>query len=225
MDFEAAEPMSKKGQTIADGDKLLLYDVSHDGLRHATFGELYHDYIRTKQHHPGGDRQALQFKRGNSFGGSRHLRFDEHKNILDLDGTLKAERAHVEQELVVRNNLRTEGAVHHKVIHTSESKYEVQEDDYTILADVVNNEVHVILPPAAQHHGRVVNIKLVNSQKYNIKSNKVIIKSAGGTIDFFDDTTLKMNTSFRSVQSDGENWWIIGAKGTWLLFKTNGELT
>jgi len=213
IDFDAVAPMSKTGQTVADSDKLLLYDASHDGLRHATFGELYRDYIRTKQHLPGGDRHSVQFRKGNSFGGTRNLRFDDQKSILNLEGSLYATRVRVDEELVAERALHTRGAIYQNLVRISDTEYKVKENDYTILVDVSDNKVNLILPNAAENSGRVLNIKVVNSKKSNIKSNKVIIQSDGGLLDLFEEATLKMNTSARSFQSDGENWWIISSRG------------
>jgi hypothetical protein len=214
VDFDAATPMSKTGQTVSDGDKLLLFDTSQNGLRQTTFAELYRDYIKTKGHHPGGNRQSLQFRKGNTFGGAETLRFDEQKNTLNLAGTLNAMTARIEDELVAEGALRAQGATYQKITHTNTPEYEVQADDYTVLADTADNKVCVILPDASENDGRVLNIKLINSEKYRIKGNKLVIKSAGGLLDIYEEVILKMTTSSRSFQSDGKTWWIINGRGS-----------
>ena len=63
----------------------------------------------------------------------------------------------------------------------------------------------------------------VRSQAFNqsVDQQKGAIALAGlargreeGTIDINDRVEIKMNYSSRTVQSDGENWWIIGSKGS-----------
>jgi hypothetical protein len=40
------------------------------------------------------------------------------------------------------------------------------------------------------------------------------VKVEEGVIDLNDTVNIKMNYSSRTFQSDGENWWVIGAKGS-----------
>jgi hypothetical protein len=92
--------------------------------------------------------------------------------------------------------------------------YQVLESDYTILCDASNNKIKVELPPAVNNRGRVLVIKKTNRDKYKLNSNEVEVSCAEGTIDINNQTTIKMNYSSRTFQSDGENWWIIGTKGS-----------
>ena len=122
--------------------------------------------------------------------------------------------ARIEDELVAEGALRAQGATYQKITHTNIPEYEVQADDYTVLADTADNKVCVILPDASENDGRVLNIKLINSEKYRIKGNKLVIKSAGGLLDIYEEVILKMTTSSRSFQSDGKTWWIINGRGS-----------
>ena len=65
-----------------------------------------------------------------------------------------------------------------------------------------------------KNSGRVLIIKKTNTDKYKLNSNQIEVTSEEGTIDINDTITIKMNYSSRTLQSDGENWWIIGTKGS-----------
>ena len=52
-------------------------------------------------------------------------------------------------------------------------------------------------------------IKKVNTNKYKINSNEVVISCEESKIDITDTVSLKMNYSTRTLQSDGDNWLII----------------
>ena len=91
--------------------------------------------------------------------------------------------------------------------------YEVQDTDYTILCDSTKNVVNVILPPACNHNGRILTIKKINDNKHSLRSRPVKVRVQEGSIDFTDEIELKMNYSSRTIQSDGDNWWIVGHKG------------
>ena len=72
----------------------------------------------------------------------------------------------------------------------------------------------ITLPPACNSHGRVLNIKKVNTDKEDLRSYPIRIKVNEGTLDGAAEAILKTNYSSRTLQSDGENWWVIGSKGT-----------
>ena len=40
-----------------------------------------------------------------------------------------------------------------------------------------------------------------------------MLKVAEGTIDLTDEVIIKTNYSSRTVQSDGNAWWVISSKG------------
>jgi surface antigen len=106
------------------------------------------------------------------------------------------------------------GAVHHNIDKITDAEYHVRPEDYTILCDASQNKIKVVLPPAVNNNGRVLIIKKTNSDKYKINSNQIEVSCEEGNIDINDKITIKMNYSSRTLQSDGENWWIIGTKGS-----------
>ena len=128
--------------------------------------------------------------------------------VLRIGGTIDAET------LKVQSGARFDGSVHHTIRSITSRIYEMQNDDYTLLCDTQKSPITVMLPPACNNKGRVLNIKKANSDKYKINSYPVILKVAEGSIDLSDEAIIKTNYSSRTVQSDGENWWIISSKGT-----------
>ena len=76
------------------------------------------------------------------------------------------------------------------------------------------NVVNVILPPACNYAGRILTIKKINDNKHSLRSRPVKVRVQEGSIDFTDEIELKMNYSSRTIQSDGDNWWVVGHKGT-----------
>ena len=83
-----------------------------------------------------------------------------------------------------------------------------------MLIDTYEGTVKVSMPPATNNKGRVIVIKKTNTDKYNIKSNPIVIESAGDLIDQKETIVMKMNHSVRELHSDGNSWWIVGASGT-----------
>ena len=83
-----------------------------------------------------------------------------------------------------------------------------------MLVDTYKNSVTVKLPPAVNNKGRVIVIKKANTDKYNIKSNIIKVESDGELIEQKEQITIKMNYSMRTLQSDGNSWWIVGTNGT-----------
>jgi len=202
------------GQTIADLDTILVYDVSHNALRKTTLKNLYDNFIDSKMPHPGGQQGSLQFKAGKGFTGSAAITFDKAQKVLSVDGGVTAINFKAIESLEVGGSLACKSAQYHAITQISTPTYTVQETDYTILADVSNNSVTITLPDASSHRGRVINIKLMQSAKYSIKTNKLCVVSAEGAIDLFEDLTLTMSRSSRTVQSDGTDWWVINGRGS-----------
>jgi hypothetical protein len=56
--------------------------------------------------------------------------------------------------------------------------------------------------------------KTNSSNKYKLNSAPIAVKSVEGAIDIGEEIQLKMNYTSRTLQSDGQNWWIIGSKGS-----------
>ena len=82
------------------------------------------------------------------------------------------------------------------------------------MCDASANTINIKLPAAKNHNGRVLIIKKTNTDKYKLNSNLVYVTCSEGTIDINDRIEIKMNYSSRTIQSDGENWWIVGSKGS-----------
>jgi len=214
LSFQGVGSIKMNGETLADADSILVYDNSHNRIRKSTLQAFYKDYINSKIHHPTGEQNTLQFKRGSTFGSSRNLTFDGAQNILNIHGQLSTLALKASERVDLTGPLFCTSANHQNITTISNPIYEVSDNDYTILVDLSNNHVSVILPDAALHKGRILNLKTIHSKKYILKSHTLIIKSAGGSIDLFDEIKIKMTTACRSLQSDGENWWVISSRGS-----------
>ena len=64
------------------------------------------------------------------------------------------------------------------------------------------------LPSASVSQGKVYTLKKING------ANELRIESVGGNIDFQSFLVLTENASFRTIQSDGTEWYVIGANGS-----------
>ena len=74
--------------------------------------------------------------------------------------------------------------------------------------------VNVKLPPAQNNKGRVIIVKKSNTDTFKLNSNRVKVTCDESNIDLNNTIEIKMNYSSRTFQSDGENWHIIGTKGS-----------
>ena len=83
------------------------------------------------------------------------------------------------------------GAVSKNINRTRDKIYEVRNNDYTILCDAEKNPITVVLPPACNHRGRILNIKKTNTDKYNLRSHPVKLKVSEGAIDFKEELINK----------------------------------
>jgi hypothetical protein len=128
--------------------------------------------------------------------------------LLNVEGKIRSDSAHIE------GGLHCAGAVRHNIIMIADNHYDIGDSDYTVLCNTGKNQIKVNLPPACNHSGRVLIIKKADSNKYKITSNVLTISCEEGNIDLSKEIKLKMNYSTRTLQSDGENWWLIGSKGT-----------
>jgi len=208
IDAQKIAPINSSGQNLSDGDMVMVTDVSHNKLTSTTLSNFYDGYIKNKVSHPTGEVGNVQIRGKDGFSASPNLSYNLGAKVLRVGGTTDTET------LKVQSGARFEGSVHHTIRSVTSRIYEMQNDDYTLLCDTQKSPITVMLPPACNNKGRVLNIKKANSDKYKINSYPVILKVAEGTIDLSDETLIKTNYSSRSVQSDGENWWIISSKGT-----------
>tara|TARA_R100001591_G_C4338556_1_gene180048 strand:- start:242 stop:1369 length:1128 start_codon:yes stop_codon:yes gene_type:complete len=203
-----APQVNSEGQNLSDIDTLLVHDASRNAVASTTLANLYNSYISEKVPHAVGSPGSLQYRGKKEFESSQNLLYDDSKNTLLINGKVHANC------LTSQHKLVNQGAVYNNIVKVSDVNYEVKQSDYTMLCDASKNVVTVVLPPAANHVGRILNIKKANTNKYKLNSNLVYITCKEGSIDINDRVEIKMNYSSRTVQSDGENWWIIGSKGS-----------
>lgn len=208
IDLTKTERINLRGQNLSDDDLFIVSDVSTSGIRNTTLKNLYDNYINLKVPHAAGTAGQIQFKGNSEFESSPNLSFDHTSDTLSLEGKLESKNVYVKKKLVC------EGSVRYNITKTTDRVYQVLENDYTILCDSLNNKIKIELPPAVNNEGRILIIKKANTDKYKINSNGIEISCEEGRIDISDSHPIKMNYSSRTLQSDGENWWIIGTKGT-----------
>jgi|TARA_R110002020_G_scaffold775_1_gene3867 hypothetical protein len=208
VDPTKTETITAAGQNLSDNDLLLVSDTSRSSVAHTTLSNFYEGYIKNKVSHAAGTTNEVQLKGKSGFNSSSKLSYNTDKNTLNIDGKIAAATLHVE------GDLRCDGAVINSIKTISTRMYEVQSEDYTLLCDTVDSPVTVMLPPACNHPGRMLNIKKACTNKYKLNSYPVVLKVQEGTIDLTEQIVLKTNYALRAVQSDGNSWWIIGAKGT-----------
>lgn len=208
VDPAKTSPINAQGQNLSDHDVLLVSDISRGSVNNTTLSNLYDNYIKNKISHASGLRNEIQIKGPTGLASSPSFSYDVDKSILRVDGKINTENINVE------GSFSCAGAVSKNINRIRNKIYEVADNDYTILCDAEKNPITVILPPACNHRGRILNIKKTNTDKYNLRSYPVKLKVSDGTIDFKDELIIKINYSSRTLQSDGTNWWIIGTKGT-----------
>jgi hypothetical protein len=213
LSFHTVGSIKMNGQALADADSILVYDNSHNLIRKSTLQAFYKDYINSKIHHPAGEQHTLQFKKGSSFGSAPTLTFDSGQNLLNVQGQVSTLTLKASEQVQLEGPVLHSSAQYQNITTVSDETYEIGPDDYTLLADISTTPVCITLPDASASRGRLLNIKAIHTQKYTLKSNILTIKSDGGLIDLFKDIKLKMNSSSRCLQSDGENWWIINSRG------------
>ena len=208
LDASKSPSITHGGQNLSDQDTILIGDADRAGIWHTTLSNLYENYVSNKIPHPAGSPTEIQFKGKRGFSSSPKLSYCTTKEALKVEGKVIATAALIEGEF------KCSGGVIKNISKITSKTYEVGPTDYTIICDSVKHPMTITLPPACNNTGRVLNIKKVNTDKYNLRSYPIRIKTTEGTIDINDEILLKTNYASRSLQSDGENWWIIGSKGT-----------
>tara|TARA_A100001011_G_scaffold119091_1_gene125636 strand:- start:2202 stop:3329 length:1128 start_codon:yes stop_codon:yes gene_type:complete len=208
IDATKTLPINSQGQNLSDQDLLIVSDISRGTTNSTSLKNLYDNYISLRIPKPSGNKNQIQFMGSGQFDSSPNLTYDSSLNTLSIDGSIKSNNIKIDSEIVCN------GAVYHNINKISDENYHVRPEDYTILCDASQNKVKIILPPAVNNNGRVLIIKKTNSDKYKINSNQIEVSCEEGSIDINDRITIKMNYSSRTLQSDGENWWIIGTKGS-----------
>lgn len=208
VDASRARSVSEEGQNLSDKDLLLISDISRGTVRNTTLSNFYDNYVSLKTPKAAGSINAVQYKSNRGFGGSTDFTYDPAKKTLSVQGAIVAHTTRVQEALIC------EGAVIQNIKKVNAPDYEVSPSDYTLLCDSFEAPITVTLPPACNNRGRIIIIKKVNTDKYNLRSYPVAIVVGEGNIDMGDRIVLKTNYSSRTFQSDGGSWWIIGSKGT-----------
>ena len=200
--------INSEGQNLSDPDTILVHDVSRNTVTSTSLLNLFNSYINKKVPHAHGAVGSIQFKSHSEFESSDKLFYDKTSDSLNVNGKLNT------NHLISKEKTVNEGAVYFNIVKITDTNYQVKHDDYTILCDASANTINVRLPAAKNHNGRVLIIKKTNTDKYKINSNLVYVTCDEGTIDINNRIEIKMNYSSRTLQSDGENWWIVGSKGS-----------
>tara|TARA_B100000212_G_scaffold311830_1_gene263758 strand:- start:154 stop:1287 length:1134 start_codon:yes stop_codon:yes gene_type:complete len=208
VDPTKLQPINTEGQNLSDNDSIIVADVSRGTTTNTTLSNLYDSYIKTKVPCPVGELGTIQFKGKRNFQSSNSLIYDDSKNTLSIEGTVNSNIA------VSKNKLMCQGSVYHNITKTKQKLYNVEDSDYTIICDAQKNNVDINLPPAQNNIGRVLIVKKADSGTIKLTSNKVNVVCEDSKIDLSNRVEIKMNYSSRTFQSDGENWHIIGTKGT-----------
>ena len=205
------------GQNISDTDLLLLYDSSRGQVRHSTLKNLYDGYVNLKTPHAAGNRNCVQFKGVRDFEASQDFTYEPSAKTLAIKGITKTLDLQVSRNLESNNKLLMNGAVFKSIKMVEDKNYIVQDTDNTLLFNTSKNNIVASLPPAKENSGRVLIIKKVchETDKYKINNTHSLkIKSDGELIDFSNELIIKSNYSVRTVQSDGNKWWIINKSGS-----------
>ena len=207
IDPTKTERINSGGQNLSDDDLLLVSDISTNKTNNTTLKNLYDSYISLKVPHASGPVGSLQIKGKSEFESCPKLNYDIAESVLKVEGKIKSKTVHVDRKLIC------EGAVYHNITKTCDAVYQVADSDYTILCDSSQNKITVQLPAPCNSEGRIVVIKKANSDRYKLNSNTVEICCEESKIDLNDSVVLKSNYSTRTLQSDGEAWYIINKIG------------
>ena len=208
VDPTKATNINRSGQNLSDEDILLVSDATNNVVYNTTLKNLYDNYVDTKLPKAAGSKNAVQLKDRRGFTASNKFSYDTTKDILTVEGRAVAREVEIEGDLLCR------GAVIQNITTITTEQYEVAADDYTILCDSIKKPITVTLPPACNNRGRVVIIKKANSDPYNLRSYPIAIRATEERVDIHKEILIKVNSSARTLQSDGERWWVIGTKGT-----------
>tara|TARA_B100001059_G_C17770107_1_gene547890 strand:- start:204 stop:1337 length:1134 start_codon:yes stop_codon:yes gene_type:complete len=207
-DIAKVEKINLAGQNLSDDDLLLVSDISLGKTKSTTIRNLFDSYINMKIPHASGNKNEIQLKGRTGFESTAAFSFNTDSNSLNVEGKISSINTQIKNKLVC------EGSVYKKIRTVKEENYEVQSDDYTILCDASNNKMNVNLPPPVNNQGRVLIFKKANSNQYKLNDNEITLSCKEGKIDIGNNELIKMNYSSRTLQCDGENWWIIGTKGS-----------
>ena len=208
IDPSKSTPINSTGQNLSDNDTILVADVSRGTTHSTTLDNLYNRYILNKTPKASGNKTEIQFKGAIGFDSSPKLTFDSKTTILDVEGKINS------NVTVVKDKMVCEGSIYKSLTKVDTRNYEVSDNDYTILCDSSKNKISIRLPAPCNNNGRILVIKKADANKYKLTSNIIEVVCDEGRIDLNNTIIIKMNYSSRTLQSDGENWWIVGSKGS-----------
>ena len=200
--------INTQGQNLADNDVLMVGDRSRKDTRNTTLKNLYDNYFKLKIPQAAGSKQEIQFKSDSGFESSENLIFDNKNNLLNIEGNVKA------HDVISKLSLRCNGAVYKNITKISQKEYDVESEDHTIICNTSKNAVKINLPPPQNNEGRILIIKKIDDNKHKITSNPLKVACEDGRIDIGKEIKINMSYSTRTLQCDGENWWILGGKGS-----------
>ena len=217
LDLRNCLDVREKGQNVSDSDIMVLYDITRGEVRHSTFKNLYEGYLNFKVPHAEGVKNSIQFKGTSGFAGNDNLTFDPASKLLSVRGKTKSVNAEIDRKLEVNGDLEVNGAMFKAIKTVTDPQYKFEDSDHTVLFDTSDNTITATLPLARDCNGRVLIIKKIcnETQKYRIASNYgLTIRTRGELVDFSHEIKIKSNYSTRTIQSDGNKWWIINRSGS-----------
>ena len=217
VDCDKNQDIKEAGQNISDPDLILMYDFSRGEMRHSTIKNLYDGYLNSKVPQAGGQKNSVQYRGNKYFEGDENFTYDPSNKTLQVKGTIKSLTHQSTRKLEANGQFHANGSVYAGIKRVSTKEYEIQDTDNTILFDTSDTKITALLPPARECPGRVIITKKINKEddKYKIRgTNSLTIKTEGELIDFSTEIIIKSSYSCRTLQSDGNKWWIINKSGS-----------
>ena len=217
VDCDNTQDIKEAGQNISDPDLILMYDFSRGEMRHSTIKNLYDGYLNSKVPQAGGQKNSVQYRGNKYFEGDENFTYDPSNKTLQVKGTIKSLTHQSTRKLEANGQFHANGSVYAGIKRVSTKEYEIQDTDNTILFDTSDTKITALLPPARECPGRVIVTKKINKEddKYKIRgTNSLTIKTEGELIDFSTEIIIKSSYSCRTLQSDGNKWWIINKSGS-----------
>jgi len=207
VDPGKTESITAQGQNLSDKDLIMVSDISHNKLRHTSLGNLYSNYIKDKIPHAAGSTNDIQIKGKSGFSSTPKFAYDMSTHTLKVEGKILA------TTLKIDGDMQCDGAVINNIKTITSRIYEVQASDYALLCDTESCPITVMLPPACNHAGRLLSFKSIGNSGNKKNQYPVLLKTTEGRIDTESEIMIKTKHSLRTIQSDGKNWWIVGAQG------------
>jgi hypothetical protein len=206
-----------KGQNVSDSDLLLVYDSSRGDVRHTTLKNLYDGFVNLKIPRAAGTKNSVQCKGNKAFEGDQNFTYDAASKTVAVKGITKTTNLQVAHTLESNNKLLINGAIYGSIKTIDNPQYMIEDTDNTLLFNASDNPITTTLPAAKENIGRIITIKKICSGPDEDKirgSNILKVITNGELIDFMPEFKLISSYSTRTVQSDGNKWWIINSVGS-----------